>query len=176
MTDVVTSPTGQGSIVVSGKHSDAGYNYGYGFNNCNHSDHGAVEAAHRVAVQLGAATQTLSAQNGSEALGLSRQLGHAESNILNTVNQRIFDTNVAVEKTAAATNLAIEKIGAAAALEHCKNTAALAAAIAACCCEMKELVREDGEKTRSLINSVQLHNTQTELADLKMQLLLAKKV
>lgn len=175
MTEVVTQPAGMGSVVVSGKHNGE-YAYVNG-NTChNDKDQGrhAVEAAHRVAVQLGAATQTLSAQSGNETFGLSRQLGHIESNILNNLNQRIFDTNVNIEKTAAATQLAIERTAAAAALAHCQNTAALQAAIAECCCEVKELIRAEADKTRETVRDIELHRTQTELADLKMAALLAK--
>lgn len=176
MTEVVTQPAGMGSVVVSGKHSGE-YVYANRGDGCqDERDHGrhAVEAAHRVAVQLGAATQTLSAQSGNETFGLSRQLGHIESNILNNLNQRIFDTNVNIEKTAAATNLAIERTAAAAALAHCQNAAALQAAIAACCCDVKELIRAEADKTRETVRDIELHRTQTELADLKMAALLAK--
>lgn len=101
-----------------------------------------------------------------------------------------------VEKTAAAVNLAVEKTAAAGILEASKNSAAAlldssknaaAAALAAatntasilakqedCCCELKELIREDGQKTRDLINSIQSTNLAVQLSDAKAEILALK--
>lgn len=70
-----------------------------------------------------------------------------------------------------ATNLAIEKTAAAAQLSAVQNQAAALAQAAECCCELKELIRADGEKTRDLVSSIQASNLAVQLADTKNQIL-----
>lgn len=96
---------------------------------------------------------------------------------------------LATEKTGAATVLVVEKTAAASQLEACKNTAALnltiektaaAAALlamqnkmdsdakaAACCCELKEAIGADGQKTRDLINQMDRERLQARVVALE---------
>ena len=46
---------------------------------------------------------------------------------------------------------------------------AIAAQMAACCCEIKSTITADGSATRSLINDLNVQNLQTQLADAKNQ-------
>lgn len=109
--------------------------------------------------------------------------------VIDTVNEGSKETAVGIEKTAAAAALGLEKTAAAVAIQVEKTTAGLvllavqnAASLAAamaqaakeaaeCCCETKELIREDGEKTRQLINTYQASNLAVQLVDTKNELL-----
>lgn len=82
--------------------------------------------------------------------------------------------NLAVEKTGAATTLAIEKTGAAQALAAAQNTSEIRRDLASCCCEIKELVREEHNRTRELVNSLELTRVRDDLADAKQELLVAR--
>lgn len=79
-------------------------------------------------------------------------------------------SELATEKIGAAVQLAVEKIGAASALAIAQNTARLEAQLAECCCEMKELVRDDGQKTRALVESIQASNLAILLQDAKFEI------
>ncbi len=56
------------------------------------------------------------------------------------------------------------------ALAHATNTAAIQAAIAHCCCELKEAIHMDGNMTRALINSKDALDKAVELVDAKNQI------
>jgi hypothetical protein len=95
-------------------------------------------------------------------------------------------TALAIEKTAAAAMLSAEKIGAAsqlgvlvaasqaqllatqnasaAALTAAQNHAAALAQAAACCCELKELIRAENGQTRDLINANTVQGLRDALA------------
>jgi hypothetical protein len=73
-------------------------------------------------------------------------------------------TNLAIEKTAAATNLAIQVSNAAILLDSQKNAAAAALALEKCCCELKEKIGEDGERTRALVSSIERDALRARLA------------
>jgi hypothetical protein len=47
---------------------------------------------------------------------------------------------------------------------------AMAAQMAACCCDIQRAIAADGDETRALINSINLQNLQTQLADAKSQI------
>lgn len=70
---------------------------------------------------------------------------------------------VAIERTAAATNLAIEKTAAAAALAHSE-----------CCCEIKTAIRDDGDKTRALVQEIERERLAGLLSDAKNDLLVER--
>jgi hypothetical protein len=57
-------------------------------------------------------------------------------------------------------------------MQAAQNHALALAQAAECCCEIKELIREDGEKTRGLINSLETTRLATELVDAKNQITL----
>lgn len=80
-------------------------------------------------------------------------------------------TEIAVEKTGAAAILAVEKTAAAGQLFAAQNTADIRRDLAECCCEIKELVREEGTRTRELVNSLELSRVRDALADAKNELL-----
>lgn len=75
--------------------------------------------------------------------------------------------NLAIEKTAAATNLAIEKTAAASQLEALRNRSDVLAAIAACCCELKE----GQANTNALILSTDASRVKDDLAQCRAELL-----
>ena len=66
-------------------------------------------------------------------------------------------------KNAAAAALEATKNAAAAYLQGSQSTAAILAAQAECCCELKELIREDGDKTRALINDNEIQRLRSQL-------------
>lgn len=95
--------------------------------------------------------------------------------LTDTVNRNARDIEVNVEKSGRAGELATERSAAEnrmfilqgqkeAALAAATNTAAILAAQAECCCEIKELVRADGQATRDLINSVNMQNLRDQLS------------
>jgi len=101
-------------------------------------------------------------------------------------------TELAVEKLGAANQLAVEKTAAATQLaskldfantqnllisgfkdgryDAAVNTAAVQATLAECCCEIKELVREDGGKTRELIQAIDSARLAGQLTDAKNEI------
>jgi hypothetical protein len=94
-------------------------------------------------------------------------------------------TQIAAERLSTATQLAAERLGAASTLAAYQNFAALQlqaaqnhasamAASAQCCCDTKELIHLDGQKTRDLINSIERDRQACELVDAKQALLLAQ--
>lgn len=80
-------------------------------------------------------------------------------------------TQLAIEKTAAASILATEKTAAAAQLFAAQNHAAALAQAAECCCEIKELVREEAGRTRDLVNTIESNRVRDALADAKSEIL-----
>jgi hypothetical protein len=94
-------------------------------------------------------------------------------------------TQIAAERLSTATQLAAERINAASTLAAYQNFAALqlqaaqnhAAAMAAsaqCCCDTKELIHLDGQKTRDLVNAIERDRQACALVDAKQALLLAQ--
>lgn len=105
--------------------------------------------------------------------------------LTDTVNHVARDIEVNVEKSGRASELATEKTAAAinvamvtgfkdGALAAATNTAAILAAQAACCCELKELIREEANETRDLINALNTQNLQAQLAESKSEVSLLK--
>jgi hypothetical protein len=97
----------------------------------------------------------------------------------------IVNNGIAIEKIGAAGILAAEKIGAANSLaihqnfsalqlQACNNHAEVLAAQAACCCDIKELIHLDGQKTRDLVNHIERDRNAVALVDAKQEILLAK--
>lgn len=97
--------------------------------------------------------------------------------ILNAVEHNGRDNIVETTRQALATQIAIEKIGAAQALAICnstrelqlqaaQNTAALQAALAECCCELKQ----GQAATNALIREVESNRIRDELSDAKSEL------
>lgn len=78
------------------------------------------------------------------------------------------------EKTAAASQLQAAQIGAAATLFAAQNHTLALAQAAECCCELKELVREEGVRTRELMNGLELTRVRDALADSKMENIVAR--
>lgn len=78
--------------------------------------------------------------------------------------------NLTIEKTAAATNLTVEKTSAAIQLEALRNRSDVLAAIAACCCELKE----GQAATNALILSVDANRVRDDLNQARQELLLLK--
>ena len=90
---------------------------------------------------------------------------NGRDNIVETTRQSMA-TQIAVEKVGAAQALAISNSTAAIQLEASKNNAAALAAIAACCCELKQ-----GQAvTNALIREVESNRIRDELSDAKSEL------
>jgi hypothetical protein len=83
-------------------------------------------------------------------------------------------TNLAIQVASSAGLVQAVKDAAAAQLYAAQNHAAALAQAAACCCEIKERIREDGEKTRDLVNSFQATNLAVQLADAKQEVLVLR--
>jgi hypothetical protein len=85
-------------------------------------------------------------------------------------------TNLAIEKTAAAGVLLATQFAGQAALTAATNTAAIQAQAAECCCELRTAIAADGQKTRDLINGIELSNKEARLVEqnTRIQFLLSK--
>lgn len=59
-------------------------------------------------------------------------------------------------------------------LTNFQHKEALAKQLAECCCELKELMREDGEKTRALVREIDQRRCDRELTDAKAEILFLK--
>jgi hypothetical protein len=83
--------------------------------------------------------------------------------------------NTATVNAAAAALLATQFAGQAA-LTAATNTAAIQAQAAECCCELRTAIAADGQKTRDLINSIELSNKEARLVEqnTRIQFLLSK--
>lgn len=119
-----------------------------------------------------------------------RDLLHADAKTEIAVEKTGAANSLAIEKVGAASVLEAQKHAfalalqanliearrdmntgfAAAALAACTNTAAIQAALAECCCEIKGLIREDGEKTRGLVNNLENLRNAVALVDVKNEL------
>lgn len=76
---------------------------------------------------------------------------------------------VQAEKLAAASVLQAEKLAAAAALAACECCDEIKSAIAASRCDVLERIREDGEKTRSLVSQIERERQAVALVDCKLE-------
>lgn len=159
------------------------------FCNGNDDDHHAdiLNSVHANAVQLGVSTTTLASKIGDAAHrgavqlsdglhNLSQQIGHLETGAIRDICQTKHDLNVEIQKSRAEILLNQKIDSAKNELLAAQNHAALSAALAACCCEIKELVRAEVSQTRELVRDLDHQKTRDELSELKMQMLLAKKV
>lgn len=100
-----------------------------------------------------------------------RDVAHSLSQLSTQVALGDAASQIAIEKTAAAGILEAAKNAAAINLNVEKIAAAAALAASECCCEIKELIREDGGKTRELINSVERDRQAVQLVDAKNEIL-----
>jgi hypothetical protein len=82
-------------------------------------------------------------------------------------NERARDLAKDIERNGRSAELATEKTAAATILAIEKTAAAQALALQECCCEMKELVREESDKTRSLVSQIDRERLQARLAVLE---------
>ena len=83
-------------------------------------------------------------------------------------------TQIAAERISAASTLAAYQNFAALQLQASENHATAMAAQAKCCCDTKELIHLDGQKTRDLMNAIERDRQAVQLADTKNDLLFAK--
>jgi hypothetical protein len=148
-------------------------------NDFNRASADRQQQAIREAIDRNGASNALATEKTGAAGILATNVASAGLGV--AVERNAAATNLAIEKTAAATNLAIEKTAAADLLEATKNAAAAAlasavttaqimAAQAECCCEMKELVKEEAGRTRDLVNATNLADSHRREADLQNQL------
>lgn len=157
------------SDAIVGTGSVIGFGTGHhGDNHEGHDDNGIRDMLHMGFRADGVRDVLEALRNGNQ------DLSHDVAAVGVAIERNGAANSLATEKTAAATALAIEKTAAASALEGHKNTATLAAQLAECCCEIKELVRAEACTTRELINSVEAGRIRDQLADAKQELLIAK--
>jgi hypothetical protein len=156
---------------TSSAHNNYGYDYGVSVKDRLHLSSDALNDALRDTVKdigavglavekIGAATE-LTVEKTASAVALANALGftNTQNLMINGFKDGRFD---------AAT------YSAAAALAACQNTAAIQAAIAECCCETKQLIREENDKTRDLISLLQNQNNAVALVDAKNEILALK--
>jgi hypothetical protein len=148
-------------------------------------------SANSIATEKNGAAGILATNVASGAIGVAvertsaaNQLATnvASQNVLNLSLAQFNAASVQAQANAAALNLLGEKLAAAALVDATKNAAAAMlfaaqnkadsdAKAEACCCATKELIREQGEMTRALINQNERERLQGEVAQLQRQLL-----
>lgn len=97
-----------------------------------------------------------------------QNLALSQFNLLSVQAQtNVAATNLAIQVASSAALVEAVKNAGAAALTAATNTAAIQAAIAACCCEQKELTREEAGKTRDLINQNERERLQLRVQQLE---------
>lgn len=184
------------SIDVSATGTKLLDNHGYGYN--HHNTDAAYQEARRVRdskdTDLNAANsearrvrddshQSTAITNGFTVTQV--QIERARSELQNSLGETRFELAQAQERgfNQARTDLFNESARAAterikfageAALTAATNTAAIQAALAACCCEIKELVREDGGKTRQLLSDNTVQHLRDQLQASQQDALIAR--
>jgi len=181
-TEATTEATKE-AINMENGHNGHGFGHGYGYGYAtdwqNRFDH-LSDSVH--------ATDTRVLEQGSVT---RERMTHAEGNLINNVNRVGFDTSLAVEKTAAAGQNTTQRVGdsvlvsiersraevalsgqinaAKMELLAAQNFSAVTAALAACCCELKELIKSEAGAGRDLARDVEARAIRDELADLKLK-------
>lgn len=129
----------------------------------------------RVNGHLSASIEKNACEGQATTVAQSQQLQNLmiqQANLASVQAQTFFAaTNLAIEKTAAAQVLEATKNAAASTLLAVQNHAAAMAAAAECCCELKELIRADGDKTRDLVTRYNADSLAIQLADAKAKIL-----
>jgi len=92
--------------------------------------------------------QVITAQNNQSALQQLNSFNQLNTSLLQSFNENSRDNSNSFN-----------------AIQASLNT--MAAANAACCCEIKSAISADGQATRALINQINLQNVQAQLADAK---------
>jgi len=119
-----------------------------------------------------------------EARSLVETAKNAAASILESAKNAAA-TQIQEAKDAAATQILVQTKADALTLSASQNTATTNAlvnqrfaetdaAMAECCCEIKSLVKEDGEKTRDLVSSIQASNLAVDLVDAKTEIAFLK--
>lgn len=150
----------------------------------------ATAAATQVAIEkIGAASEIafkenlfeLAKLNGQNELEAAKQFAHVnllqEKNFAETNlrNEKLFsELALRNERDTRSIELQADRLAASSALAAATNTAAIQSANADCCCEIKSLIRDDGQKTRDLINQIQALNNSVALQDAKNEVNLLK--
>jgi hypothetical protein len=161
---------------IIGAPAVVGFGNGYG-----HGDVGvglaALLAAQRQGTDFCAVSRDIHMTASENHVAIERA---ASANLVATV-ENAHNVEVAIEKTAAAgllatkvAELATANQFAIAALTAANNTAAIQAAIAACCCETKQLITATANTTDSLIRQIDTDNAKQALQDAKNELLAIK--
>lgn len=120
----------------------------------------AIEDTTVAVEKIGAAGQLTAEKIGAANLLATERVGTA--------------TQLAAERMSAASALAAYQNFAAIQLQASQNHATAMAQSAECCSSTKELIREDGQKTRDLINQIERDRQAIALADLKQELTIAR--
>lgn len=181
---VIPGATNPNGVFVTGHEGHEGHRYRDNHHFNDHAHNAIHNAVHNVDTRV--------LEQGS---GTREKISHAENNLLNNVNRVGYDTSLAVEKTAAANQnstqrvgdsvlVAIERSRAEVALSGqinsakmellaAQNFAATQAALAACCCELKELIKSEASSSRELARDVESRQLRDELQDAKLKAALA---
>lgn len=134
---------------------------------------GSLESGLLSAVYKNTFDLSINVEKNGAANQLATNVQGAANNL--AIEKTAAATTLIVEKSIAATNLAVQVSSAegrllavqnagATALAAATNNAAVLAAMAACCCEIKERVREDGEATRTVIRDNEMHGLREKLS------------
>jgi hypothetical protein len=140
----------------------------------------ALASAHtdeEVAEGFGGLKRQVAETNTNTVVGFKEQLATAyqiEGRAMVEASKNAAAAQLEAAKNFAATQVEASKNAAATALAFCENTdkimsqaaanaAAISAQLAECCCQLKELIREDGDKTRSLINDLEVQRLRAQL-------------
>lgn len=172
MTDTTILPTAPAYVQISDHHNDRCHNgisdkdrmaLGSDFLNASLSNLSnqvnSNGAANSLATEKVGAANELAIEKTASAIGLANALGF--TNTQNLLISGFKDSRYdACENTNKIT------------MQAAQNHALALAQAAECCCEIKELIREDGEKTRSLVSSINADNLAVQLADAKNQITL----
>lgn len=155
--------------ITSDVHGNNMHNFLMSQNDWKVDNHGAERTAEvieaiggtDIAVEKNGAANQLATEKTAAAIQLSSSLAFANT-------QNLLISGFKDGRYDAAVNAA------ASALAGATNTANIQASLASCCCELREKISEDGQKTRDLINSIDSLKNATELAEVKMELALSK--
>ena len=123
----------------------------------------ALAAASAVqAEKLGAATAVQAEKLGS-AIQVQGNLNTSaiQQNALMFANQ----STVQVERVRAELGLQLQTVAAAAELRAQNIASCATAKLAECCCDIKSLIREDGDKTRALVQGIERDALRAELTE-----------
>ena len=125
-----------------------------------------TDSSFRTLEQFGVSGVLVQKTTGELNTLVQKTSGEIVTQVTLTAKDGIIDA----AKNAAAITLQAEKLASASVLQAFQLAAAQAAAAAECCCELKEKIGDDGDKTRELINRLEQARLAVSLVDTKIEL------